>query len=463
MLQRQNTDKRHSIMAVTLDELVPQDHLVRKIDAAINFSFIYDLVKDLYSEDKGRPSIDPVVLIKIPLIQYLFGIRSMRQTIKEIETNIAYRWFLGLDFHDPVPHFSTFGKNYERRFKDTNLFEQIFSHILSQAMNHGFVNTEYMYADSTHVKANANKRKYKKEIVQVEAKAYQTQLEKEINEDRIAHGKNPLPPESFPEVREVKVSTTDPESGLFVKNEKERVFAYSLHNMCDDNGFILHTVVKASNVHDSQVLHELFHRVKEKVGKPSALALDAGYKTPAVAKLLIDEEVRLVLPYTRPKTKKGYFRKQDFVYDEANDCYLCPNHQVLTYSTTNRKGLREYKSNPMICQECPFLSQCTQSKNHIKVVIRHIWQGYYEEAEHLRHTQENKEIYARRKETIERVFADMKEKHGLRWTAYRGLEKVSMQAMLVCAAMNLKKLATWLWRATQGSSFFIYWIIFSSK
>lgn len=260
-------------------------------------------MKDLYSEDKGRPSIDSVVLIKIPLIQYLFGIRSMRQTIKEMETNVAYRWFLGFDFHDPIPHFSTFGKNYERRFKNSNRFEQIFSHILSQAIEHGFVNTEYMDADSTHVKANANKRKYKKERIRVEAKTYQSQLEKEINEDRVAHGKKPLPPESSPEVREVKVSTTDPESGLFVKNERERVFAYSFHTMCEDNGFILHTVVKASNVHDSQVLHELFYRVKENVGKPSALALDAGYKTPAVAKLLIDEEVRPVLPYTRPMAR----------------------------------------------------------------------------------------------------------------------------------------------------------------
>lgn len=121
-------------------------------------------------------------------------------------------------------------------------------------------------------------------------------------------------------------------------------------------------MVKASNIHDSQGLLELFHLVKEKVGKPSALALDAGYKTPAVAKQMIDEKARPVLPYTRPKTKKGYFRKQDYVYDEANDCYLSTNHQVLTYSTTNRKGLREYKLNPMICRECPFLSQCTQSK-----------------------------------------------------------------------------------------------------
>ena len=80
-----------------------------------------------YCPDNGRPSMDTVMLIKIPFIQYLYGIKSMRQTMKEIEVNVAYRWFLGLDMLDPVPHFSTFGKNYTRRFKDTDLFEQIFS------------------------------------------------------------------------------------------------------------------------------------------------------------------------------------------------------------------------------------------------------------------------------------------------------------------------------------------------
>ncbi|HEY8530009.1 MAG TPA: transposase, partial [Paenibacillaceae bacterium] len=93
MLRKTSLDGRTQISLVSLEELVPEDHLVRKIDQAIDFSFIYDLVEDLYCEDNGRPSIDPVVLIKIVLIQYLFGIRSMRQTIKEIETNVAYRWF----------------------------------------------------------------------------------------------------------------------------------------------------------------------------------------------------------------------------------------------------------------------------------------------------------------------------------------------------------------------------------
>ena len=139
MLSKRTDILPNQLEMVALDQLVPEDDLVRKIEQAIDFDFIYDLVKDTYCLDNGRPSIDPVVLIKIVLIQYLFGIRSMRQTIKEIETNVAYRWFIGYDFTEPIPHFSTFGKNYVRRFRGTNLFETIFQRILEEAVRHGFV------------------------------------------------------------------------------------------------------------------------------------------------------------------------------------------------------------------------------------------------------------------------------------------------------------------------------------
>ena len=112
-----------------MNDMVPRDHLLRKIDRAINWNFIYDLVEDKYCADNGRPSLDPVLLMKLVFIPYLYGIRSMRQTVREIEVNVAYPWFLGLDMLDEVPHFSTFGKNYTRRFKDTDLFEQIFAYL----------------------------------------------------------------------------------------------------------------------------------------------------------------------------------------------------------------------------------------------------------------------------------------------------------------------------------------------
>lgn len=184
--------KGGQIEMVSVEDLVPEEHLLRKVQAAIEWSFIYDLVKEKYSEANGRPSINPVTLIKIPFIQYLYGIRSMRQTIKEIEVNVAYRWFRGLGFTDKVPHFTTFGKNYTRRFKDTDIFEQIFTRILEECIKHDLVDPKEVFIDATHVKACANSKKVKNEIVRKEALFYEEQLLKEIDADREAHGKRPL-------------------------------------------------------------------------------------------------------------------------------------------------------------------------------------------------------------------------------------------------------------------------------
>ena len=447
MMTRNQTNERDHLEMLSIEQLVPENHLVRKLDAAINFSFIYPLVENLYSAF-GRPSIDPVILFKITMIQYVFGIRSMRQTIKEIETNIAYRWFLGFSFYTEVPHFSTFGKNYERRFENTDVFEQIFYRILKEIVDAGLLSADHVFVDSTHVKASANKRKFNKKMVRKETRAYEERLQEELNLDREKHGKKPFPPEKFEkeEWKEIKESTTDPESGYYVKDERTKQFAYSFHAATDERGFILGTIVTPGNVHDSEVLQPLVEKLIRHVKKPLAVAADAAYKTPAITNFLFENQMIPVLPYTRPKTKDGFFRKHEYVYDEYYDCYICPNNQILPYVTTTKKGYRQFKSNPTICSNCPFLAQCTESKNHTKIIERHIWAAYVEEAEHLRHHHEIKSIYAKRKETIERVFADAKEKHGMRWTTLRGLKKLSMQAMLTFAAMNLKKLATWTWQ-----------------
>ena len=238
LMMTQNADKkREQIQLFCMDDMVPQNHLLRMIDKAIDWNFIYDLVQEKYSHDNGRPSLDPVMLIKIPFIQYLYGIRSMRQTITEIEVNVAYRWFLGLDMLDKVPHFSTFGKNYTRRFKDTDLFEQIFSYILEQCYKFKLVDPSEVFVDATHVKARANSKKARKRIAKEEALFYEELLKKEINADREVHGKKPLKekedkddddngPPSSGGGKEIKTSESDPESGWFHKGEHKSVFAY---------------------------------------------------------------------------------------------------------------------------------------------------------------------------------------------------------------------------------------------
>ena len=444
-----NSGKSTQVQMVSIDQLVPEDHLLRRIDSTIDFSFIYDLVEDKYCSDNGRPSIDPVVLIKIPMIQYMYGIKSMRQTIKEIEVNMAYRWFLGLDFYDSVPHFSTFGKNYTRRFEGTDLFEQIFENILMQCMKKGLVDTSLIFVDGTHVKAAANNKKAKKILVAKKAtKKYETQLLKEINEDREAHSKKPFdddddePPRegSCTELKEKKVSLTDPESGWFRKGEHKEVFAYSVQSACDKNGWCLGYTVHPGNEHDSVTFTDLYEKLKDNF-TPDIITLDAGYKTPAIAKMLLDDGILPNFPYSRPKTKEGFFRKYEYVYDEYYDCYICPNDHVLKYSTTNREGYREYKSDPEICCSCPHLSKCTESKNHQKLVTRHIWQDYLDISDDIRHARGMHEIYALRKETIERNFGTAKEHHGMRYTQLKGKALMAMKVGLTFACMNMKKLA----------------------
>jgi transposase len=453
MYIKKDRGQQKQIKFVSIEDLVPEKHILRDIDKAIDFSFIYDEVKGMYGEmDWGKPGIDPVSLFKIVFIQYLFGIRSMRQTIKEIEVNMAYRWFIGYNIGEAVPHFSTFGKNYSRRFKDTDVFQKIFEHILQEAINSGFVDASAVFIDGTHIKASANKDKATQVVVEKQAKNYQEQLDEEIEKDRTEHGKKPLKnddhdnddlPPPAPETKTIKQSTTDPESGVFNKGEHEKCFAYVANTACDRHNFILDFVLGPGNNHDSIMFYGLYERVISKFTEVEVVAVDSGYKTPWIMKQIIDSQRIPAVPYKRPMTKEGFFKKYEYVYDEYYDCILCPNDQVLNYSTTNRDGYREFKSKPYLCKDCGKISQCTQSKSQQKMVQRHLWEDYMELAEDYRHTPEYRDIYKLRSQTIERVFADAKEKHAMRYTQLRGLQKVKMQVMLTFACMNLKKLATW--------------------
>lgn len=444
-MMTQNADKnRDQIQMLCMDDLVPEDHLLRLVDAAIDWSFIYDLVEEKYCPDNGRPSMDPVTLIKIPFIQYLYGIRSMRQTIKEIEVNAAYRWFLGISFLDKVPHFTTFGKNYSRRFKDTDLFEQIFSHILNECFRLDLVDPKEVFIDSTHVKACANNKKLDIQLVKEEALFYESQLEQEIDQDREEHGKKPLkkddndpPPTSGG--KEIKISRTDPESGWFHKGEHKQVFAYAVETACDKYGWILGYSIHPGNHHDSRTFPDIYKKLEP--FDVETVIMDAGYKTPPIAKLVMDNGQTPLFPYKRPMTKDGFFKKSEYVYDEHYDCYICPNNEILRYSTTNRDGYREYKSDFMICETCPLIAQCTESRNHVKVVTRHVWEDYIERCEDIRHTIGMKDLYSKRKETIERIFGTAKEAHGFRYTQLIGKAGMKMKVGLTYACMNLKKLA----------------------
>lgn len=176
---------------VSIEHLVPLDHLLRKIDMAVDFNHIYDFVEDLYCADNERPSVDPVVLFKMVLIQHLYGIPSLRCTVEEINMNISYRWFLGYLLNEPIPHFATISYNFRHRFTEDTI-EEVFRWILFEAQRSGYLSPKVVFIDGTHIKANANVNKKMKKAIPAAARIYEEQLMKEINEDRQSHGKKLL-------------------------------------------------------------------------------------------------------------------------------------------------------------------------------------------------------------------------------------------------------------------------------
>jgi transposase len=439
-MKNKQEDRRKEVIFSDIDSLVPSGHILRKIDTALDWDKVYELTEKYYKEN-GRPSVDPVVLVKIAFIQHLFGIRSLRQTVADVDVNAAYRWFLHYDFYTKVPHFATVSYAFATRFPP-ELFQDIFSLVLQTAVEKKFVDASVVFIDGTHIKANANKHKRIKVECDKAAKVYDKLLREEINTDREEHGKKPFDDDDDKPEKIVKtVSTTDPDCGIFRKGEHKVEFAYEAHTACDKNNFVLATEVTAGNVHDSQVFSKVFKAVKKNFPELETVAVDAGYKTPGIAKEIIDSGVNPSMPYKRPMGKAGYFRPHEYVYDEYYDSIICPQNKILHYTTTNRDGYREYKSRSYICADCPDKSKCTSSKE--KIVVRHVWADYMEVVEDFRHSPEGSITYSERKKTIERVFADAKEKHGMRYTLYKGLTRVTNWVKLKFACMNLKKLAAW--------------------
>lgn len=248
------------------------------------------------------------------------------------------------------------------------------------------------------------------------------------------------------EEKEIKVSTTDPDSGYMYREGKPEGFHYLNHQTVDFKYNIITDVhITPGNVHDSQPYLERLARQKERFGfNVEAVALDSGYLSTPICHALQEQEIFAVIGYRRFHPTKGLYPKWKFHYDVESDQYCCPQGQILSYRTTTREGYREYHSNPEICKTCPFLSDCTRSKTHKKVLTRHVWEESREWVHQNRLSKSGKMLYKKRKETIERSFADAKQLHGLRYCRFRGIENVSEQVLMTATCQNMKKIANHL-------------------
>ena len=458
-MYNENNPKQMKLELVNIENLVPPNHLLRKIDEYIDFSFITKLVKPYYS-DKGRPCIDPVMLFKMLILGFIYGIRSERRLVEEIKYNVAYRWFLGLGLTDDVPNHSIFSQNRRRRFGNTDVAQKIFDNIVKQAIEYGLVEGHTLFTDSTFLKANASIGKYTKEEVLTEATAYLEELEEAVSRDRVMRGRKALKKKDFiPKVKITRVSKTDKDSGFMVRDGKPKGFYYLDHRTVDSlHNIITDVHITPGNVHDSKPYISILERQIDKFGfEVQNIALDSGYFTAHICKYLYEKDFFAVIAYRRFSSTNKFFSKYTFKYNNEKDIYTCKNGSVLRYSTTNRQGYRFYKSDPNDCKKCPSVHLCMNNKSSTRVISRHVWEDAKEWIRSNRLSPEGKKLYKQRKEKIERSFADAKELHNHRYARRRGLENVKEQCLLASAAQNIKKIALVLAKLeTRLSFYFLY-------
>lgn len=438
---------------VMLEQLVKPNHLLRKIERTIDFTFIYDVVEELYSQETGRPSVDPVVLFKMELIQKLYGIRSLRRLVDDVHHNMAYRWFLGYGITDSIPDHSVFSQNKIRRYRDSSKYQEIFELVVKQAIEKGLVKGKIVYTDSTHIRANASNSKFQSEEVEIIVSKNKN-LDR-INSVRERHGQKPLKEkEDSIKTKHKKVSTTDPDCAFMRRDRKPTGF-YFLDHVTVDSAYniILDAFITAGNVHDAVPYLERLDYINESYDFPKELkyaCADAGYFNNNVLLGLKERNLKPIICPTKFQKKPGKDSKYWFSYDLIEDVYICREGYLLEYKTTKRDGYSEYLSDEETCRNCPKKTQCLLGANTIRTIRRHVNDEYKDEARAALKEEKGKNLYDRRKETVERVFADAKELHGFRYAHFRGQEKVQTEAYLVAIAQNIKKMAIVLDAKHQG-------------
>ena len=465
MLRKQEKDKQIGYEIVLLDELVPKDHLLRKVEAAVDFSFIHELCKPLYCEDNGRPAIEPELLFRMLLIGYLYGIKSEVKLAEAVNENIAFKWFLGLRLTQKGPDHATISINRVRRFKDNNIAEEIFNEILRQCINRGLVGGQILYTDSTHIKAKANK--HRKALVTVEEtpREYIEELNAQIDLDRESLGKKPFERNDHSEHddqdeqgdgnsddpppdrgqgggKTIMKSLTDPDAGQQTREGKPDGFHYSEQRTVDSkNNVIVNVHVEPANVNDMSPVANILEQIKRRLGHlPKYMGFDAGYHSAAIAHLMIKEKIQAVIGYRRHTHAGEHYGKYRFKYDPEYDVYICPEKHHLYWRTTTRQGYRQYFCDSKQCQACPRRQECFGKSGTRRMVDRHVWQDDLDAITAFTKTANGRRLYSWRKETIERSFAEAKENHGLRFARMLGLQNMREQCFLTATVQNIKRL-----------------------
>ena len=428
--------KQLCMVAIDMEELIPQDHLLRKIKAEIDFDFIYEETEVYYSPI-GRPSIDPVCLMKMLLVGYLYGIRSERRLEEEITLNMAYRWFCGFDLMDTIPDHSTFSQNRRRRFTDSTIFRQIFNRIVGKCIETGLVAGESAVNDGSFIPANVSweSRIEVTRLVEKSTVEYLEALEEELKATEGYVRAN----RSVIEKKELK-SSTDKDCG-YIHHETKKGLGYLAEMTVDtENGIITGVDCYSANRRESDIiLKHLERQQKDNSLEIKRLGLDAGYDVGAVHRGL---EIMGITGYTSLRYAHNNPMKEGFTYQPEEDIFKCKEGKELAFSKLILKKAtgyyRLYSINPKSCRNCTRRDECKATSGQIRISASPYYPAYY--ANRLRHeTPGYTQVKRLRGIWSEGTFAALKNYHNLKRHRKRGINRITEECLLSATALNLKR------------------------
>lgn len=424
-----------------LEDFIPPDHLLRRIDQVLCFDDLRPRLAALYSP-VGRPSIDPELMIRMLLVGYLYGIRSETRLCEEVHLNLAYRWFCRLGFEGRVPDRSSFSKNRHGRFAQGDVLRSVFEMVLRCCMDAGLVGGAGALVDGSTVEADANRDKRAApgdlqaawrmaDDVTRPVRAYLEQLDAEASEER----EGPVHP--APKV----ISQTDPQAAWSTKDGPGR-FSYETNYLVDDQNAII-VDVEATPARLSQEIvaaKAMLERSRDRVGfAPASLAADKSYGTAPFLAWLLERNVTPFVPVLDRKGQTdGKLTRDEFAYDRARDCFVCPEgHNLILRSITPETGVKRYRPSASACRHCPRKPDCTDGST--RTLVRLVDEDARQSVRDLASTAAYAVARARRKK-VEMLFAHLKRHLKLRRLRLRGLAGATEEFLLAATAQNLKRL-----------------------
>ncbi len=427
---------------VSLEQLVPPDHLVRRLAAVVDLDWVRSATAKHYSHT-GRPSLDPVVIAKLLLLGYLYNIPSERQLMRDVQVNLAYRWYLRYDLNEAVPDPSDLSKA-RKRF-GLAFFEQLFEAILRCCQQAGLVGGQAVLVDSTVVAANASldsvttlryhPAEYWDQLEQTTQTPPETSAETPL---RMGH-KRPRPQRTC----DKKYSRTDPEASVHPRRGRAPKVAYKAHFMADAcHGVITAVSATSASEDDTAVVPELIKSHEDRCGRPQQAVADQLYGSQDCLEYLQEKGIETVIRPRQGGNQHGGLSKREFTYNAEQDVYHCPGGAVLRRRRRQRRnGKAFYSADPEVCRSCPLRSQCVRSKSPdgVRQVTR-FDNGYVERAQAACRRPAGRRLLKHRQSCIEGLFGQAKHWHGLDRARWRGRVKMRIQTLLTATVLNLKKL-----------------------